>query len=215
MSKKLFVFGDSWPQGSELHPGEKTFGELIANNLGWEFDNRAIPSTSIPHLILQFQEVISNSHYFEFDPIDPETSVMLFFLTSPLRDLIWENGKTRELNPRHPEDLDWYAKYSTDELHIYRTNTTLLALQRMCDFYNVDSYYIWGWDKVDLWPEIDQTNFLHCSAAELFTDCYTGIIELSNSNNKYLASGSHPNQMGHQLIADNLTKFITEKLTHT
>ena len=208
--KKLFVFGDSWPQGAELRPGEKTFGELIANKLGFDFKNRAIPSTSIPHLILQFNEVLSTSYFSEFDP---KNSIMLFFLTSPLRDLVWENGKTRELNHHHLEDYEWYAKYSSDELHAYRTNTTLLALQRLCDVYQVKNYYIWGWDKVDLWNAVDTSNFYPISCAEMFTDNYTNITELQNSKNEYLAAGGHPNQLGHQIISDNLSKFIQEKLT--
>lgn len=210
--KDLFVFGDSWPQGAELKPGEKTFGEIIAKNLDFNFNNRAIPSTGIPHLILQVQEVVQQSKFFN---LNKNRSLFLFFLSSPLRDLIWKEGKNIGLNPTHPEDVEWYAKYSSDELIEYRTNTTLLALQKICSYYQIQSFFVWGWDKVDLWPEIDTTNFYPISCAEMFTDNYTTIINLKNSKNKYIwPNGGHPNQLGHQLIADNLSKFIQEKLTH-
>ena len=215
--KKLLFFGDSWPHGDGLENGKQPFPSLVAEKLNCASHNYSQSSSSIAHLVHQLRYAVHHSKttgklsY----TINDGTCNAIFFLTSPLRDLVFTNGKCKELHPHNPQDLDWYAKYSSDELHTYRTNTTILALQSLCDFYRIQSYYIWGWDKVDLWPEIDQTNFFHCCAAELFTDCYTNFLDLKNSNNKYLDISGHPNQMGHQLIADNLSKFLDEKLTPT
>lgn len=210
---KLFVFGDSWPQGSELKPGEKTFGEIVANNLGFDFDNRAQPSTSIPHLILQLKEVIDNANFLD---MYKDQSFFLFFLSSPLRDLYWHNGKTMELEPAHPEDADWYVKFHSQELAEYRVNTSLLALQHLITIYKIPSFFVWGWEKVDLWKEVDTSHFYPISCAEMFTDNYTTFQKLQESKNRYIwPNFGHPNQLGHQLIADNLTKFLKQKLTQS
>ena len=213
MKKKLLMFGDSWPNGEELDLSQdKTFGELVAIDLSLEFVNYSRSSTSIPHLILQLQNAIINNDC-------NQTSIPLFFLTSPSRDLVFtyhqEDDKyaNEDLQHENPNSQWWYRRGHTPMMEIYRTNTTLIALQKICEIYNLNSFFIWGWERVELWPEVDTQHFYPLSCAEMFDSNFTNFTNLKNSNNKYLNIGGHPNQMGHQLIANNLTKFIKEKLT--
>lgn len=205
--KNLLVFGDSWANGDELKSHENPFGKLIAQQFCYYFENCSQSSTGIPHLLLQLRTAIDNKMFKNED-------VALFFLSGPDRDLIFQNNKAVELHPHNSQDVDWYARYSSDQLSAYRTNTTLIALQKICEIYNLNSFFIWGWEKVELWPEVNTQHFYPLSCAEMFDSNFTNFTNLKNSKNKYIwPNGGHPNQMGHQLIADNLSKFIQEKLT--
>lgn len=216
--KYLFGFGDSWPQGSELNPEDKTFIELLANDKSLAFKNFSLPSTSIPHLIIQFYRAM---HYAQSLNIDTSKILGIFFLTSPDRDLIWKNSDQNvemHLNPTHPEDKFWYKEIHTAQLVSYRVNTTMVALQSLCKFYNITDRYVWGWDTVDLWKEIDQSKVYHTPIVDYFLDEQSGlekspdvsIIEyLYTSKNRYIWPNSgHPNQLGHEKIAEILAHWI-------
>lgn len=202
----MLIFGDSWPFGSELSQNELSYGQLLAEKLGHNLALFAQPSTSIPHLILQLRNAIAQGH---------RDCIAVFFLTGVDRDLLWDQGKTRELNPTHPEDLDWYSRYNSPELSTYRVNTTLVSLQAICAKYNITDYYIWGWDNVDLWKEVDQTRVYKDTVADVFLEGANipagtnKIMYLKNSKNRYIWPNSgHPNQLGHQRIADLLQEWI-------
>jgi hypothetical protein len=203
----LLIFGDSWPYGSELTPDEQPYGNLLYQRVGC--DNVKLfaqPSTSIPHLILQLRNAIAQG-------ISGTKAV--FFLTGIDRDLVWEEHCTRELSPTNPDNIDWYAKYNSPELSQYRVNVTLIALQSMCAKYSIDDYYVWGWDRVDLWPEVDTTKFYANTVADEFLGqadvphTFSKINHLKNSKNQYIWPNlGHPNQLGHQRIADMLAEWI-------
>ena len=201
----LLIFGDSWPYGAELKQNELAYGDLIAAHLGQTCCNFSQPSTSIPHLLLQLRTAIDQGH---------GDCTAVFFLTGVDRDLVWYYGNTRELNPTQPSDVDWYAKYNSPELTAYRVNTTLIALQAMCAKYNIRDYYIWGWDQVDLWPEVDTDRMHQQTVADVFLEDKnvpqsSKIMHLKNSRNQYIWPNlGHPNQLGHQRIADLLQEWI-------
>jgi len=136
------TFGDSWPFGAELKETEKPFPKCLADMGGIQYKNFSRPSTSIPHLILQLQQAK------EFLGEKIRGSVALFFLTSPDRDLIWDQNTPKELhlNPSHPNDdaVLWYSKYHTEELAKFRVNTTLLALMKYCECHGIVDRYVWG-----------------------------------------------------------------------
>jgi len=203
----LFVFGDSWPYGSELQPGEYPYGQLLYQRVGCnDVKSFAEASTSIPHLILQLRSAIAQG---------ANDTKAIFFLTGVDRDLVWEEHCTRELNPSSSGDADWYAKYNSPELTNYRINTTLMALQSMCAKHNIEDYYIWGWDRVELWPEVDQTKIYKDTIADVFLEGAeipngtSKIMHLKNSKNRFVwPNMGHPNQLGHQRIADILAEWI-------
>lgn len=202
----MLIFGDSWPSGSELAPTELPYGTLLANQLACESTTFAQLSSSIPHLVLQLRLAIAQGFC---------NTRAIFFLTGVDRDLIWDNSLPKELNPASPADVNWYAKYNSHELTTYRVNTTLIALQSMCAKYNIEDYYIWGWDRVDLWDEVDRTKIYKDTVADVFLEGAnipvgaTKIVYLKNSKNRFIWPNSgHPNQLGHQRIADLLQEWI-------
>jgi lysophospholipase L1-like esterase len=202
----LLIFGDSWPFGAELKQNELAYGELLSVRLDKPLCNFSQSSTSIPHLLLQLRTALDQGH---------SDCTAVFFLTGVDRDLVWHCGNTRELNPTNPADVDWYAKYNSPELTAYRVNTTLIALQAMCARYNIRDYYVWGWDQVDLWSEVDTDRIYKQTVADVFLEGQTvalggsKIMHLKNSRNQYIWPNSgHPNQLGHQRIADLLQEWI-------
>lgn len=202
----LLIFGDSWPYGAELEQRDLVYGELLASRLEQSCCNLSQPSTSIPHLLLQLRTALDQGH---------RDCIAIFFLTGVDRDLVWHHGKPRELNPAQLADVDWYAKYNSPELTAYRVNTTLIALQAMCAKYNIRDYYIWGWDQVDLWPEVNADRIHKQTVADVFLEGeiappgVSKIIHLKNSRNQYIWPNlGHPNQLGHQHIADLLQEWV-------
>lgn len=209
----LLTFGDSWPFGAELPENSKTYCELLAEIGGVRYKNFSQPSTSIPHLVLQLIRAK------EFLGEKIRGSVALFFLTSPDRDLIWDQLTPKELhlNASHPTDQDilWYSKIYTEKLAAYRTNTTLLALMKYCQCHGIVDRYVWGWQTTNLWPEIDRNLFYaygNSTVLQMFDDVPNArnLLEYCNTpNNLYVSpNGGHPNQLGHQRIAQRLYPWL-------
>lgn len=220
----LIVCGDSWSNGAELKEHEQNFGSIIAQRLDATLYNQSVDASSIPHLIIQLRTAIQ-----QCDLTQPTKA--LFFLTSPDRDLIWSDvlprgtgfikthppphSKMEEilLNPNDPLHEHWYRKYYSKDLANFRCNSSILALQTMCQHHNIQDYYIWGWSKFDLWPEINKSKFFNNAATtvfQLFTNDPTVLPSpVFNASCKYIwPNGSHPNQLGHELIANTLCPWI-------
>jgi hypothetical protein len=219
--KKLLIFGDSWPNGAELEPNQHTFGELLAYKIGVPMTNCSNCSTSIPHLLLQLRKAVTASE----KQIDYAGSDAIFFLTSPDRDIIWKKGECKELhlNPNHSDiDLKWYTEFWTPELTSFRVNTTLLALEKLCEIHKINDHYIWGWQRIDLWPEINRDKFWRhgeSSLLDLFKEndkisCDGTLIDyINHRTNKFIyPNQGHPNQLGHHLIADALEAWLVHKI---
>ena len=216
--KRLVVFGDSWARGSELAPNEKTFGELLSERLGCEsFANYSHPASSISHLMVQLKNFLK---MLQDTGRDPSEYLAVFFLTAQDRSMSYldndwifqtphggfsTNGYQRELVA---SINDMYWKYfHSQELTETTVNTNLVALQTVCQKYNIADFYIPGWEQFDLWPEIDSTRIHTVSCGEAI-NFDLGPFE----NNPYIHPNiSHPNQLGHQKIADLLYDWI---ITH-
>ena len=211
LKRRLISFGDSWPRGSELLPGEKTFGELLSQKLGCEeFSNYSHPASSINHLLVQFK---SHLHRLSAQQLDPSEWMAVFFLTDQNRGCTAHNGQWIFQNAtggyggpgsdRHLLDTvnDHYWKYiHSPELTDVTTNSTIIALQSMCKKYHMDDYYITGWHAFDFWPEVD--------VDKIYT---RGKITSADLIESHKAPGGHPNQHGHQLIADALFSWISDR----
>jgi hypothetical protein len=224
--KNLLIFGDSWPQGSELKPNQRPFGDLLASKLNIPMMNWSAASTSIPHLILQLRDAVTPGAQQRLKKFDHGGSDAIFFLTSPERDVIWKHGLDKELhiNPNHPTDFDvrWYSEFWTPELSSFRVNTTLLALQKLCEIHGIRDHYIWGWDPIELWPDLDVTKFWKhgkSSVLDLFLEndtisCNGTLMDyIANKENKFVyPNGGHPNQRGHQLIANELEAWLVHTI---
>jgi hypothetical protein len=210
----LFCFGDSWPAGSELANGGKTFGEILAGSLGDGFANFSQAATSISHLPLQLRRALDQHCITDQDRA-------VFFLTGASRDLYWQDQREMELHPQRaliPGDKInrfWYKRIHSPELETYRTNTTLMTLHHMCRYHGLRDYYVWGWDRVDLWPELDRSRFCEFSAAEIILEDHRNFDEedlfrkFRNTPNPFIFPNKHhPNQHGHRVIAEMLYSWI-------
>lgn len=218
----LVICGDSWPNGAELQAHEQCYGQLLKNQFNCSnYLNTAADSSSIPHLVIQLQQFLEL--YNQPKSIWTGPVVVVFFLTGVDRDMMWSctrainTGSLKtdpppyptpriiHLNPNDSLHVDWYAEYQSKQLSNYRANTTLLALQGMCKYHGFHDYYIWGWNRVNLWPEIDQSKFYPKMIFEEF-----GIKSFDEVKyNQYIVkNGSHPNQLGHEKIAEILAHWI-------
>jgi len=88
-------------------------------------------------------------------------------------------------------------------------------LQKMCKERGYHDYYMEGWTNID-WKYygIDKTKFLPKSATEMFgADTNTRTLELTKfQDNEYITPNKyHPNQKGHELIAEELYQFIKKQ----
>ena len=220
--KRLVSFGDSWAEGSELLPGEKSFGELLSDRLGCEeFSNRGIPASSINHLTVELK---SHLHVLSYRNLDPSEWMAVFFLTDQNRGMTAHNGQHLFQNAmggfgcgveRLVVDAvnDAYWKYiHSPELSDITTNTTIMSLQSMCRYHGIKDYYIAGWQTFNFWDEVDTSRIYHSGKISCGNLIGAASPEPHGHNikNPNQAPGGHPNQQGHQIIADALYTWITD-----
>ena len=202
-------FGCSWPNGDELLTDDKTFGELLANQLSIpQFTINAVSSSSIPHLIVQLKDAITKNQ------VVVDSTLAVFFLTGIDRDFYYKD-KVEHLSIYQTDEISrtWYKQFHSQELTEYRINTTLLALSAICQQHGIDDRYIVGWNQIKFWEEIDRTKFFgtgNITAKDLFTDNpQADITDLYNERNYYIAPNmGHPNQAGHRKIANSLANWL-------
>jgi hypothetical protein len=210
----LIGFGDSWAHGSGLDfNNEKPYLHLTAEKLGFNFINRAETSSSIPHLVYQLNKFISAEYSAE------ENYIAVFFVTARERTF-FVDPDLEEIIHSSPCKTDFveqercYYQHYTDQYQDFVVNTAAAAIEHLCRVYNIKNCYIPGWQVIDFWPAIDRKKFLFDNRypiTKLFGQT-TNFTDLMNSNCKYLDATGHPNQLGHQVIADVLAKHIVDKV---
>lgn len=167
---QIICCGCSWANGAELGPNEEPFGGLLAKKLRSTYIHAAQDAASIPHMILQLRSAVEKIQS------DQET-VAVFLLPSPDRDLMWSktraigNGHIRDnpppyesfqtifLNGNDPLHRDWFMEYHSEPLGNFRANTSILTLQKLCQYHRIRDYYAWAWHTVPIWSEVDATRF--------------------------------------------------------
>jgi hypothetical protein len=229
IKNKLIGFGDSWAWGSELPADGKSFSQLVSEQLGCvEYKNYGVPASSINHLTVQLQ-----SHINRVTAIGQNTSdwIAVFFLTDCNRTMTYYDGQWVFLNANVDGGFGFadiaipdqtivnkintaHWKYiHSPELVEITVNTTMLALQSMCRYHNIADYYVAGWQTFNFWPEVD-INKIYQSGQQTcgnLIGMQLGRPTLYlNCQNPNQAPGGHPNQQGHQLIADALYTWIAE-----
>lgn len=225
VKSRLIGFGDSWSYGSELAKDQKPFVEILSQQLGCvESANYSRPGSSIGHLPVQLNSHISRitatrQHCHEW--------MAIFFLTGQDRsmtyvdtDWMFQTPNGGFCSPGQDKHLasqlnDMYYRYfhSTTSNNV-TINTTVLALQQMCRYHNIDDVYITGWQQFDFWPEVDLTKVFaqgKKSCADILTlEPMNG--DVWDRQNKYIYPNlTHPNQLGHELIAHELYEWIINR----
>lgn len=233
MARYLLAFGDSWTYGAELEPSMREF-ECYAGHLG-----RMLPADHV----LNFSEVgsgLANLHL-QLDRAlaslrlkitnRAHQFVAVFFLSGRERFMLFdENGEFAHLTApgviirpgqrerrEHFESIYrfYYRNIHSDQADLLSVNTNLLALQARCRYHQFEDYYISGWEKLDIWPEIDKTKIYGSgqqTCADILGIRQDQLGELHVSGNRYIVpKGSHPTPEGHALIAQTLNDMIRSR----
>lgn len=208
MSNVLLGFGDSWADGHELRYPEVKYLDILSQELDIPCLNFAKGSTSVPHLVLQLREFLDT----KYDPSKKYTAI--FFLTAQERTFFYnaENNivhcSPQEAASDEKREPKIYYQLYTDQLGEFYLNTALLALQRLCAEYNIDDYYLPGWQEIRVWPEVKRV-FPH-PVTNLFNNGeYRPLLTMLHEKNKYIwPNQGHPNQQGHRVIAQALKAWI-------
>lgn len=225
MKKLLLSFGDSWAYGCELSDASREqdnytgqLGRLIGVDHTVNFSE---PGSSISHLQIQLRRAIDSC----FSDSSWTEVTAVFFLTGQQRFLMFDpQGEFVGLAPtgavirpgqrQQRVQLDsindfYYQNIQSHRADVINLNTNLLALQSICKYYNIKDYYISGWEKLSLWPEVNRSRIYaqgqsHC--AEL--------LQLNNMRHDQntVPNGLHPSAQGHALIAQALLNMIKNHL---
>jgi hypothetical protein len=220
--KQLLIFGDSWPHGDELDSADVAYGQLLGQRLGiYNIQNYSVPGTGISHLILQLRLAIETNQH------NPCSKTAVFFLSGQERFMCYHDDQVVNLsirgpriNPGNNAELlqrmnDLYYKYFySDQMRDFFMNTYIIALQSMCRQHGIQDYYIAGWQKFAFWPEVDVARIYdkgQTSCRELLNMDFNDRDGVVFDNPHFTPNQSHPNQQGHQLIADTLFDWIKSK----
>jgi hypothetical protein len=222
--KSLIVFGDSWARGAELSDNEKSFGELVAEKFNLNYSNYSQPASSITHLVVQLKDFLKKLTDCNENPNE---WIAIFFLTGKERHLSWLNndwtfhtphgafanrGRSPTSEEAHELTKLYYKYFFSEEQTDLYINTSLITVQSICQQYKIQDHYIAGWQQFNLWPEVDNSKIYKngkFSCANFFDlTVYSDSAIIDNKNSYIYPNISHPNQQGHQLIADQLVEWI-------
>jgi hypothetical protein len=209
MRKVLLTFGDSWPEGGELGDG-RPYGDIL-KDIGCydQLYNYGSAGASNEDMLYQFRDYLEN----DYKPNDSTTAV--FFLTNPAR------------TAHYPRFFDWdqsavafkelYMYFHRDGHNVLRSTTTIITLQAWCRHYQIDDYYFAGWVRYNQWFEGVNLNKIWKQGQETASDWFgasdhNGEHLVNVQDNVYIRPNfAHPNQLGHQYIAEKLHNWISKK----
>jgi hypothetical protein len=218
MTKVLATFGDSWPAGAELGPNDLRYGEILQQKLGFDkFFNFGQGGNSNEHMIIQLQEYFEQYHQLDY------CVTAVFFLTNPNRTIYFPkyggfNIYGNERSSWNKEAKEAYLKnwvhFYSDDITVFRNSIAITTLQQWCKIANIKDYYFSGWVKYHHWLPTVNTDKIWKKGKETAGDWFSAtkhnsehLLEI-NDNPYFRPNFAHPNQLGHQLIADRLAEWI-------
>jgi len=220
MSKVLLTLGDSWPEGVELQSTDQCYGEILKQLLGFDkFYNYGQGGSSNEHMILQLQ------NYFEKHHRPDHQITAVFFLTNPQRTAYFPSDAGFNVHGHERQDWNQAARevfmknwlhFHSDKNAVIRSSLAITALQQWCKLYNIDDYYFSGWIKYTHWLPMVDTDKIWAKGLETAADWFgaanhNGEHLLNVGDNPYIRPNyAHPNQMGHNLIAEKLKTWILQ-----
>jgi hypothetical protein len=213
----LINFGDSWAAGNCLeNPEQHAYSRLVANQFGIACLDFSVGSSSVSHLILQFQEFIDQKYH------PGHKYHALFFLTARARTFLYHDntGEIMHCSPQtagtgRPQEDAYYKSYN-NSLGDFDLNVTVLALQRLCSLYNIYDYYMFGWETAPLWKSVDSSKFYNngdwAISKEFYSESeYKSLQTLIDEKNSCVWTeqhSGHPTKLGHEKIANAVGKMI-------
>ena len=207
MTKSVLVcFGDSWPEGAELGNGRR-YGEILRDRMGFDqFYNYGSAGASNEDMAYQMQAFLRDHWYLGHE------ITALFFLTNPARTAHWP----RFFNWNHDlaQTREIVQHFHRAEHEVMRSSLTVSALQHWSDAHAIRDFYFAGWVRYATWlPGVDVSRIWRAGAetcADWFgASDHNGECLINVENNPYIRPNrAHPNQLGHDLIADKLEAWI-------
>jgi len=215
----LAVFGCSWTVGTGVSATD-TFGARLADKLSiTNFNNLGIEGSSNSRSVLQLLDYIKRTD------ISVENSIAVFLITSPARECViphpYENRPTPIIDlisgPTDKVTRSWIKHFASTSNTNFNLHKNILSMQAICRQHNIRDYYIVGWDQlvIDLLidaklPGVDTTKIYHKSCTQLFG--YENLRDFAKRPpNQHVRMCGHPNELGHELIAQTLYNWITEQ----
>lgn len=233
MQRVLLTLGDSWPKGGELKKelGQVPYGVLLKNQLGFDqLYNYGSSGSSNEDMLFQLQDYLKQ----QWNKTDH--TVAVFHLTNPARTAYFPrftsldvNSKEREHWPTDAKSFvqDFALHFHNDHHELMRSSATVTALQMWCQMHGIDDYYFSGWIKYPKWLPGVNTEKIWQAGNETAADWFgAGDSWITAKKSSYLfrelllgkidniyihPNVAHPNQLGHQLIADKLAAWISIK----
>ena len=220
MQQILLTLGDSWPQGGELKEdlGQVPYGNLLRDQLKFDkFYNYGSAGASNEDTLYQLQDYLKTN----WQSTDNVTAII--HLTNPARTAHLPRFTSLNVNSndrKHwPADAKQFVKdfvlhFHTNDHTVMRSSTTISALQYWCQQHNIKDYYFSGWVNYSTWlPGVDLDKIWakgNETAGDWFgATSHNGEHLTDVDTNQYIRPNfAHPNQLGHQLIADKLATWI-------
>jgi len=220
MPQVLLTLGDSWPQGGELKEdlGQVPYGNLLRDQLKFDkFYNYGSAGSSNEDILYQLQDYLKTN----WQSTDNVTAII--HLTNPARTAHLPRFTSLDANSNErahwPSDAKQFIKdfvlhFHTAEHELLRSSTTVSALQYWCQQHNINDYYFSGWVKYPTWLTGVNLDKIWANGTETAGDWFgagshNGEHLTKVETNPYIKPNfAHPNQLGHQLIADKLATWI-------
>jgi hypothetical protein len=209
--KYLLTIGDSWPCGAELiNPRTHAFPALIANQLDAISINLSEPGTSADQSLYRLFDTKTSG-------IEWSKTLVLFCLSGISRSM-YINRRPLEISPREQTLVStaYYKYIHSDELDQFNRVRNILSAQQYCQQVGSPILFVNNWDKTPKHHAIDDSLF--------YNKTLTEILNINNklddtkvdwhilSSHEYISPNQyHPNVVGHNVIADELSRWIKEK----
>ena len=206
MTERLIVFGDSWPAGVGVtNPGKEGFVALLGKKLNCDVVNLSQPATSIDHAVWKLIDFLKDYNSQQYQ------DKILFCLTGKIRSWYFKKGEILELHPTRvdPTNKLYYSYVYSDELGEAERIKNIILVEELCRKYSLPVNFVLNWDNAPTHPLIDLNNFYPNSLLSLFDieplpeEKFTD----KHVNNTFMTQ-FHPNNLGHQVIADSLFNWL-------
>ena len=209
----LAVFGCSWTVGTGVSPAD-TFGARLADKLSTtNFTNLGVEGSSNSRSVLQLLDHVKRTD------ISVENSIAVFLITTAARECVIMHdtdpfapchNRVVDLRSGQVEDVSQsWVKHCTDQANLdFNLHKNILSMQGVCRQYKIQDYYITAWEDMDLnLPGVNTDKIYHKSCVQLFG--HTDYVD--DLDNPYLQLCGHPNELGHELIAQTLHDWIIKQ----